>query len=90
MKGRRRKGYAKNKRKRQLETPKNHSQRFARTVTDFGSILAPKMDTKSHQNLGRKSIPQKSTKNYPKGKIPRSDFCSSGPRGPAEGNIRDG
>ena len=39
MKGRRRKGYAKNKRKRQLETPKNHSQRFATTVTDLGLIF---------------------------------------------------
>jgi len=41
MKGRRRKGYAKNKRKRQLETPKIHSQRFATTVTDFGLIFDP-------------------------------------------------
>ena len=61
MKGRKRRGYARNKRKRQFDTPKNHSQRFATTVIDFGSILdpvwehfGPKMDTKSHQNLGRK------------------------------------
>jgi len=41
MKSRRRKGYAKNKRKRQLGNPKNLSSRFATTVTDFGSIFEP-------------------------------------------------
>ena len=41
MKSRRRRGYVKNKREHQLDTPKNHSQRFAATVIDFGSISGP-------------------------------------------------